>query len=377
MVTKGGMEGQERGKMVRTFARQRNLRMGLVLERGVGGVFARRRSAIRTQSRTRVRRTEDAPDRLDFIEGMRGLAALYVVLSHFVSMADWRFSQGKSSTSPEWLRALMAPFTHGHLAVAAFIVISGFCLQYALFRPSSAGAEGRMRGTGRFFRRRALRILPAYYGSLVLSVLVTATVTTRMAGSQPFDTYLPLDSSTLLSHIFLVHNLSINWMYKLNGALWSIAIEAQLYLLFPMLVRTIWRRGRRATLFGSAALTVRPGATKLYFWFLPLFVVGMVAAHLAFRPHPRRGILPRVATLLASVLGLATWGAVLGNLPIAASDLLFGGLIACVCYAMTVQPGRWGERLLSIRPLFALGGFSYSLYLIHSPLQQVLWVLRP
>lgn len=320
----------------------------------------------------------DSGDRLDFIEGMRGIAALYVVLGHFVSMVDPRFVIGGRPASPPWLRPFLAPFVYGHLAVAAFIVISGFCLQWALFRSS----DGRFRGGKRFFRRRALRILPAYYACLALSIVVTATVTRRFAGTMPFDTYLPLTRETVAMHALLLHNLSSEHMYKLNGVLWSIAIEAQLYLAFPFLVAALWRWGRRVSTLGTLGLALLlvlfvPGSGKLYFWFLPLFTAGMAAAHLAFRPDLVRGVLPRTATAMAVGLTALTVAGTWAKLSIVATDLLFGTAVAAFLYRVVVAPGALPERILAWRPLVALGTFSYSLYLVHHPMQQVFWSLKP
>lgn len=309
---------------------------------------------------------------------MRGLAALYVVLGHFVSMVDPKFVANAPPLSPAWMVPWMAPFRYGHLAVAAFIVISGFCLEYALFRKN----EGRVGRLTTFFGRRARRILPAYYAALALSVFVTMTVTWRFAGRMPFDTYLPLTRENLLAHLFLVHNLSPDWMYKLNGVLWSIAIEGQLYLVFPILAAGLLRFGRTATVLLSALaawglMAVVPGSGKLYLWFLPLFALGMASAHLAFRPNLWRGTAPGMAKFGGLLLlGLAGWGVSAGA-SLAVTDLAFGGAIAALLYGLTIAPGGVLARGLSPKPLVGLGTFSYSLYLVHSPIQQTLWLLRP
>src|SRR5947209_3306286 len=107
-----------------------------------------------------------AGEKLVFIEGLRGLAALYVVIGHICSMADPGVFMGLRGPGPEWLHVGMQPFGFGHLAVAAFIVMSGFCLQTSLFN----GGTGELTDFKRFFKRRALRILPPYYACLALSV---------------------------------------------------------------------------------------------------------------------------------------------------------------------------------------------------------------
>src|SRR5207253_7690819 len=86
-------------------------------------------------------------ERLAFIEGLRGIAALYVVFTHFGSMIDPSHLSGTKSTAPEWLQTLIHPFWYGHLAVAAFIVLSGYCLQTSLF----GGRDGRIHKYGKFY----------------------------------------------------------------------------------------------------------------------------------------------------------------------------------------------------------------------------------
>jgi peptidoglycan/LPS O-acetylase OafA/YrhL len=316
-------------------------------------------------------------DRLDFIEGLRGVAALYVVLGHFCSMADPRAFLGQTSFAPLWLQRLMAPFWYGHLAVAAFIVLSGFCLQMSLFN----GQDGRIRNYKRFFKRRALRILPPYYACLALSMFVALTVTVTQPGV-PFNQYLPLNHENVAAHWLLVHNLQPQWMYKINGVLWSIAAEAQLYLVFPLLVLVLAKMGRIALLLLSTAAAVAvliyvPGGLKLYPWYLALFALGMLSAHFAFRPRAARGPRP-VGGMAVAALGFG--GVVAGTalgwmMPVV--DGLVGIGLAGLMYAGAVAPMARVPWAFAWRPLVGLGAFSYSLYLMHHPIQQILHVYRP
>jgi peptidoglycan/LPS O-acetylase OafA/YrhL len=325
----------------------------------------------------RAPKVQEEGFKLAFIEGIRGLAALYVVLGHLCSMVDPRALAGLSSDSPPWLLALMAPLWYGHLAVAAFIVLSGFCLQYSLFERK----DGRIHGIAAFFKRRARRILPAYYACLGLSMLTVIFVTNRQGG-MPFDLYKPMTWENVLAHVFLVHNFSPDWMYKINGVLWSIAIEVQLYLLFPLLVLALfWLRRIGLVLLtaGAAAamLLYVPSATKLAVWYLALFALGMVAAHLAFRPFLRLGTRPALATWF----GIACFGAGIYSISVTKDffvrDALVSIAVAAWLYAGAVSPWALPVRVFSWRPLVWLGIFSYSLYLMHHPIQQALYVFRP
>ena len=122
--------------------------------------------------------------RLPFLEGLRGLAALYVMFGHLASIVDPSALAGRRSEVPAVLHVIFGPVGQGHLAVAAFIVLSGFCLQISLFN----GGDGRVAKPSRFFLRRAERILPAYWASLAISLAVTVGLAPNLPG-MPFDIY--------------------------------------------------------------------------------------------------------------------------------------------------------------------------------------------
>ncbi|MGE5763171.1 MAG: acyltransferase family protein, partial [Mycobacterium leprae] len=97
---------------------------------------------------------------------MRAVAALFVLLHH-VWLAAFAAHTFPVSDGP----AVLAVLGYGHLAVAVFIVVSGFSLGLA---PARYGR--RLDGIGSFARRRAWRILPPYWSALVLSLVVVTFV---------------------------------------------------------------------------------------------------------------------------------------------------------------------------------------------------------
>ncbi len=321
-------------------------------------------------------------ERLPFIEGLRGIAALYVVLTHFGSMIDPSHLEGKKSGAPDWMQSILHPLWYGHLAVAAFIVLSGYCLQASLF----GGKDGRIHQFKKFYARRARRILPPYYAALGLSVLVAMYVTSKQS-AMPFSQYVPVTRENVLAHVFMVHNFRPDWMYKLNGVLWSIGIEWQLYILFPILVFLMFKVGRffYLAITSLAAITLLilvPETLKLYVWYIPLFALGMAAAHLAYRPNLRVGIVPRLSAwvfvLASAACGYACYlegGIKPGLLPIC--DAFVGLAVAALVYLGTVAPWTPFTKLFAWKPIAGLGFFSYSLYLMHHPIEQVLYVYRP
>ena len=105
-------------------------------------------------------RTDARSHRLAGLDGIRGLAALYVVVNHVFLRA---FPGYPVDHAPFWA----GWFIYGRFAVVVFIVLSGFSLAL-----SPARHGGRLDGASRFARRRARRILPAYWAALVFSLAV-------------------------------------------------------------------------------------------------------------------------------------------------------------------------------------------------------------
>ncbi|MFF8727115.1 acyltransferase family protein [Streptomyces sp. NPDC015171] len=301
------------------------------------------------------------------LDGLRGLAALYVVLFHCWLYA---FPGYPDSSAPGWLDGLM----FGRLAVVFFLVLSGFSLAIA---PARHG--WRSDGTRRFLRRRAWRILPPYWAALAMSLAVSWFVVPASHVGPPTGTSL------------LVYGLVAQDVFTAptpNGAFWSIGVEAELYLLFPLLL-FVRRRWGAAVLLACVALPViarglaAPGAVPVEGdnWLAPhlapVFVAGAIGAGVVVAPD-------RVRRL--------PWGwlAVLAAAPVMALGVIHGSVWTVRHYfwidlaiapAMTmllasVATGRPAilVKLLTARPVRGLGDFSYSLYLIHLPI--VLAVMR-
>jgi peptidoglycan/LPS O-acetylase OafA/YrhL len=310
--------------------------------------------------------TEDAPAppvdaRVAGLDGIRGLAALYVVVHHCWLLT---FPGYPANTGPGWLGWLV----HGRFAVVAFIVLSGFSLAI-----SPARNGWRLGGVLRFARRRARRILPPYWAALAVSLMIASAVPS-----------LPLSAPPTVRSV-VVHGLLLQDLVAVptpNGAFWSIAVEATLYLLFPLLLLIRRRAGAAAML---AAVTVpviligllRPGvstpgrATGYALELAPLFTLGVLAAGIVTAGHRIRR-LPwcGLAALAAApvLLLVAVQGSVWTVRHYYWVDLAVGPAIAMFLTAVATRRPVALVRLLDSAPLRALGGFSFSLYLIHLPI---------
>jgi peptidoglycan/LPS O-acetylase OafA/YrhL len=323
-------------------------------------------------------------DRLDYVDGLRALAALLVVAGHAYFQPQNGYYSSRILTK--------LGLTYGHLAVVVFIVVSGFCLGLpAARRGDSLGSLKT------FFFRRARRILPPYYAALVLSILFIVFVAHQKTGTV-WDNSLPLTRERMLSHWLLIHNLPDAWqnavagLFHLNDLpagethgfinypLWSIAVECQLYLLMPLIVWSLAKAGSMATLIWAVSvgllLHILPNgfldsATP---WYLGQFVLGIVAARECVRRQGRIPALWRTGCyalfiLVALVLllkGKAFFDAYepyIDTVVAAATALLLA-----VTLSDNNSRAHLPTRLLSWRPLVTIGIFSYSLYLVHAPL---------
>jgi peptidoglycan/LPS O-acetylase OafA/YrhL len=322
---------------------------------------------------------------LRHVDGVRALAALTVFVNHAYAQV-WEGPQDRGDPS-----AVLAPMSYslvaGHLAVTVFIVVSGFVLTLPVVK-----SEDRLRGgILEFFKRRAVRILPPYYAAVALSLVLIWTVIGKPTGTL-WDVPILVTPTAITAHLLLLQDLfgtgAINYVF------WSIAVEWQIYMVFPLLLLS-WRRlgpgwtvllalavgyGLRIAFDGS-----RIARTNSHF--LGMFALGMLAAYIARSPRePYQRLRKSSFWTWSPGVTFAAVIVMIGVLEV--NRLRFGfifidlvvGLMAASALVLTSRDDKSAlQRALSWRPLVFVGGFSYSLYLIHAPLLQLLWqyVLYP
>ena len=320
--------------------------------------------------------TQSARPRLHFLDGVRGFAAFSVMLHHIWQMS---FIRGHATANPLWFRALSAILKQGHYLVAVFIVLSGFCLMLPV-----AQANGVMKGGfWSYLQRRARRILPPYYICLVLATALLALVPAiRVDDGTIYNPYHRADMpGSLISHLLMAHNLIPNWAHRIDGPMWSVATEWQIYFLFPLVLLPVWRRwGSIAPVVLGLAIgfcTIGTFLETACFWYAGLFAMGMAACAVCFAPPETKNVRPWSWPRLWGALALATLAAIgvghkFHSLLQPCFDVVLGILTGYLLIYCTRQAADGGEgalpRLFSSRPLVSLGIFSYSLYLIHYPL---------
>lgn len=304
--------------------------------------------------------------RLDFIDGLRGLAILMVIERHL-------YMEIYNMGLPRWADVMGL----GYLGVHLFLLLSGFCIAWGFVGPRPRDMTLR-----EFAGRRATRILPTYYVVLAFFLFLALPMSAGEFGWQ------------LATHLLMVHNLFEETTLAINGVFWSLALECQLYVAFPLLLEGFRRRGIAFTLTVVFMLqmayrvlvanTVGDAYTSTYAWAvfgrLFEFTLGMWAAVLVTQTTRQefsrrwRTALPLLCLLCGALALLAkrSFGlyAPLTDLgwSLAFFFLLLSGSVAHSPL----------HRLLCWRPLVWTGVISYSVYLMHTfPLSRLAHSVRP
>ncbi len=300
--------------------------------------------------------------RLAGLDGIRGLAALYVVINHVFLRA---FPGYPVDHAPFWA----AWFIYGRFAVVVFIVVSGFSLAL-----SPARHGWRLDAASRFAQRRARRILPPYWAALAFSLAVAWLIVPQPGHGVP-------DAKSVLVNGLLVQN--VVGAHSPNAAFWSMAVEAQLYIAFPLLLLMVRRWGGLVMVATVALIVAAVGIVGPHIAHLDVFVVqsppdlaalfavgvltaGIVGASTALRSWPW----PRLALAAAvPVLAVMWWQGSVWTLDhLYWVDLSLGPAIACLLAGLATGRPAGLLRVLDVRPIRSLGSFSYSLYLTHAPI---------
>ena len=239
---------------------------------------------------------------VDVLDGVRALMVLLVGAFH-IWQQSWltpRFTvMGKLVSLDFLLRS-------GYIWVDGLILLSGFLLYLPIAR---LGAEAPFPSTRSFFRRRFWRIYPSYALNVLLFFLLALP---RYGGDTVFM------AEDLAAHLTFTHTLFYKTYYvsPINGALWTVGVEVQFYLLFPLLGRC-YRKHPLATALGMTAVAFawRGYASTLRdcaLWFnqllafLDVYALGFVGAEAFVALRRRLGQAGRREKVFFSFTALAS-----------------------------------------------------------------------
>ncbi len=344
------------------------------------GPWRRRRSRPRSQPRA-------SPGISGFLDGVRGLAALWVVVGHCMIFGGW----------------VWAKFPEPVIAVDVFMFVSGYLMVHQWTRRVGAGWEWNQEAATEFWIRRFFRIVPIYYLVLALMFLNWETLADgfkalqsanpdRWAGQPVFDPSNwdagPVNWVLRLTFLF---GLMPRYAASSFTGDWSLSLEMQFYAVFPWALMALRRWGAAPLAWGAVliALGIRevaqrlqgamPGTMLIYplpsllLLKMPVFLVGMIVAEVnrTYRSSPGRGVRDLVLALV--VAALSSWHIV---------------VVAALTFHLVAPEGEparrsragklWLARALGNRAMGFLADASYSVYLFHSLVIPVAggWLLR-
>ncbi len=320
--------------------------------------------------------------RIPAIDGFRALACLMVYVYHV-----WQFAG-----SPALDVAIFGtpvnvfrPIWEFPAGVDLFMVLSGFCLFWPLCKNPEALARWNWREYG---RRRVRRIVPPYYMAIAYAIVLPLALVAafRVLGLEANWPQLP-SPWQIGTHVLFIHTLFPSMWYGITGAFWSLGLEAQFYLVFPLVV-ACFRRFRLAALavmvlvsivyrIAASAVTahddfnVQMVASIFFLGRWMQFAAGMAAAWFVAAHWRGQRILKGWVGSMLVVLAVGLY--VLATTPMASMVPLFplrdlliaaaGGVaIFGICASRTPFQGLFGNRLVA-----GFGFISYSVFLIHQP----------
>ena len=322
---------------------------------------------------------------LDLLDYMRATAIVSVVAFHCLLVA------GAQIYWNTWVRNLNVPISNlllfplnlGSLGVAIFFVVSGFCIHLSFQQQGKKYLD--------FYVRRFFRIYPAYLVAVLLFAFLVPKTSLSFSDASSDESW-----KQLIAHLLLIHNFWPGTFTGINASFWSLAIEVQLYLIYPLLLFLVARFGWKRTLLFLAIIES---------------VIHIVTVTVLFKTATNPHFLSQYPQAISNIVGciydlgrspLAYWfswslGAMIADyylqnkpLPLAnVSPMIWvGGIIACFVFrplsefmfmmgclltatvlshlltgpVKTLSEGRLWKTLGKI------GVCSYSLYLLHEPI---------
>lgn len=327
------------------------------------------------------------PSHINSLDGLRALAILWVIPHNagFLEAPHYTHIIRHPDAWPLWIVDHLEQM--GWIGVQLFFVLSGFLITRILLR--TRGTEGYF---SNFYARRALRILPIYYLALTIILVVLP-----LLGLTP-----PELTATRQHQIWLWVFLS-NWVQPAGHAVtglthfWSLAVEEQFYLIWPLVVLLVSGRRLPTVAIGLClvALVARlfvqshgehPDALYDFTIFrMDALLFGALAAMIS----ASKGLEPIISRQRRWLVPMATGLFLAGAIPSLGYErtnfytqnvgytILSASFALIILRLVAAHPpaGNWLDGALSQPALRSIGRYSYAMYIVHFPLHK-LWGVR-
>lgn len=294
------------------------------------------------------------------LDSLRGLAALGVTLFwHYSHFGPYRPFDGPAA---DWL------YRYGLMLVDLFFVLSGFVLSHAYLEKLA----NRRVSPWQFFVLRFSRLYPLHLVTLLLVAAVQAY--RRSIGLEDF-VYGASDLFHFVLNLAFLQQGIVRTVYSFNGPAWSLTVEEVSYLLF--FVSVFFFAGKRRIAFAAlvmAGVVINITAVDMHVLNLDVSrgLTGFFGGCLGYQLH-RAAVLRQQSRALALIAGLVLM-ALVGffmtvGYPRTAAVLLVHSLGIFPALILLVLNAPFLSWVFSLRPLAYLGEISYSVYMLHFPVQ--------
>jgi len=303
------------------------------------------------------------------LDGLRAVAALLVLIAHLFGNADQHIHHNP------WLDLVFHRWlTSGGVGVSFFFVLSGFLITYLLLEEMERTGGLDVRA---FYIRRVLRIWPLYYLTVLIGFVYPVVKTVLQDPAQLLTERLGLQL-LFLSNFDVLRNPFVGAMSQ--NITWSVAIEEQFYLFWPLLLLALKPRllpaGLAAVILGSWAFRFANAGDPRVLYFHTLAVisdmaVGGLGAYLCLRSAPFRERienLPRRTIGLVYLVGLAAiffaYDSFNGPFLAASRRLVFSCFYVFVILEQNLAVAS-AFKMGDLKTLTKLGRYSYGIYMLH------------
>lgn len=286
--------------------------------------------------------------RIPALDGLRGISIALVIFSHVLQTYGWT-----QSVPVVWR---LVP---GATGVSVFFVISGYIISTLILDEKTSSGKVSLKG---FYVRRLFRIVPAYLVYLSTIAMLNAFGVVNVE-------WLHFGYSLL----YLTNYFPVNWPLLHT---WSLSVEEQFYLIYPILILVSQRTTLSRVLLGTLLISILARLTNQILGVWPVDAIYSFegrADELAFgcllalfqqqAPAKQQDEWAKWGLRISAGLMVIAIALPMGNFRVLLFNTLVGAAIALVIHSCTRQPDCWLTRLLENRVLRGLGQVSYSLYL--------------